>query len=116
MVNIGARGHRSIKFACQQVFGGGVGHLQRRGRAFGVVTGSLSTLAWQLRAAVSASESAAVITPPDVFSQVVLAAPMVLLFEGSLLIMFLSERKAAKLAAAESETVAASEPADSESA
>lgn len=64
---------------------------------------------------------AAVITPPDVFSQVVLAAPMVLLFEGSLLIMYVSERKAAKLATkegetGEAETTAPAETADSESA
>ena len=39
---------------------------------------------------------AAVITPPDVVSQLVLAAPLLILFEGSLLLMLLSERKAAK--------------------
>ncbi len=43
---------------------------------------------------------AALITPPDVVSQLMLAIPMLLLFEGSLLIMWLGERKAAKEAAA----------------
>jgi len=43
---------------------------------------------------------AAVITPPDVGSQLMLAVPMFLLFEGSLLIMWFGERKAAKEAAA----------------
>ena len=41
---------------------------------------------------------AAVITPPDVVSQLMLLVPMVLLFEGSLLIMRIGERKAAKQA------------------
>jgi sec-independent protein translocase protein TatC len=44
---------------------------------------------------------AAVITPPDVVSQLTLAVPMLILFEGSLLIMWFGERKAAKEAAAE---------------
>ncbi len=48
---------------------------------------------------------AAVITPPDVVSQLMLLVPMWLLFEGSLLIMRLGERKAAKEAAAEEEVV-----------
>jgi sec-independent protein translocase protein TatC len=43
---------------------------------------------------------AAVITPPDVVSQLLLLVPMWLLFEGSLVLMRLSERKAAKEAAA----------------
>jgi sec-independent protein translocase protein TatC len=64
---------------------------------------------------------AAIVTPPDVFSQVVLAVPLLALFEGSLLIMFLSERKAAKLTAKEAataaaETAAPAEPVDGESA
>ncbi len=42
---------------------------------------------------------AAVITPPDVVSQLMLAVPMYLLFEGSLMIMWFSDRKAAKEAA-----------------
>ena len=36
---------------------------------------------------------AAIITPPDVFSQILLAVPLFLLFEGSLVLMRLSERK-----------------------
>ncbi len=48
---------------------------------------------------------AAIITPPDVFSQVLLAVPLYLLFEGSLLVMRLSDRKRAKeQAAAEAAT------------
>ena len=39
---------------------------------------------------------AAVITPPDVVSQLMLAIPLLLLFEGSLLFMLFTERKAAK--------------------
>ncbi|MBU6268977.1 MAG: twin-arginine translocase subunit TatC [Sphingomonadales bacterium] len=41
---------------------------------------------------------AAVLTPPDVASQLMLAIPMFLLFEGSLVVMWLGERKAAKAA------------------
>lgn len=44
---------------------------------------------------------AAVITPPDVVSQLMLAIPMLLLFEGSLVFMWFGERRAAKEAAAE---------------
>ena len=39
---------------------------------------------------------AAVITPPDVVSQLMLAIPMLLLFEGSLIVMWLGERRSAK--------------------
>ena len=39
---------------------------------------------------------AAVITPPDVVSQLMLAIPMYLLFEGSLLLMWFGERREAK--------------------
>jgi len=39
---------------------------------------------------------AAVITPPDLMSQILLLVPLLLLFEGSLLIMWLGERKEAK--------------------
>jgi len=42
---------------------------------------------------------AAVITPPDLLSQILLLIPLVLLFEGSLLVMWLGERKEAKAAA-----------------
>ncbi len=38
---------------------------------------------------------AAVLTPPDVGSQVMLAVPLMLLFEGSLIIMYFGEKKAA---------------------
>ena len=43
---------------------------------------------------------AAVITPPDLLSQVLLLIPLLLLFEGSLLFMWLGERRDAKAAAA----------------
>ena len=39
---------------------------------------------------------AAVITPPDVVSQLMLAIPMLLLFEGALIVMWIGERRAAK--------------------
>jgi len=39
---------------------------------------------------------AAVITPPDVVSQLMLAIPMLLLFEGSLLVMWFTERREAR--------------------
>ncbi len=43
----------------------------------------------------------AVITPPDVISQLMLAVPLLVLFEGSLVLMRMSERKAARERAAE---------------
>jgi len=45
---------------------------------------------------VALTAVAAVITPPDLMSQILLLVPLVLLFEGSLLVMWLGERKAAK--------------------
>ena len=39
---------------------------------------------------------AAVITPPDLLSQILLLIPLLLLFEGSLLVMWLGERREAK--------------------
>lgn len=48
---------------------------------------------------------AAVITPPDVVSQLMLAIPMLLLFEGSLLLMWFGERREAKETAEESATL-----------
>ena len=52
----------------------------------------------------------AVITPPDVISQLLLATPLILLFEGSLLIMRISEkREAAEQAAEDAEAEAGSE-------
>lgn len=50
---------------------------------------------------------AAVATPPDVVSQLMLAVPLILLFEGSMLIMRLTERHDAKEAAKEAEAEAA---------
>ncbi len=44
---------------------------------------------------------AAVITPPDLMSQILLLIPLLLLFEGSLVIMWLGERKEAKEAASQ---------------
>ncbi|MFA7603921.1 MAG: twin-arginine translocase subunit TatC [Novosphingobium sp.] len=44
---------------------------------------------------------AAVITPPDVISQLMLLVPMLLLFEGSLLVMRFGERRAASAPAAQ---------------
>ncbi len=39
---------------------------------------------------------AAIITPPDVVSQILLATPLLLLFEGSLILMYFSEKKKAR--------------------
>ena len=50
---------------------------------------------------------AAVVTPPDVVSQFLLAIPLLALFEGTLLVMRLSERKAARLAKREPEVAPA---------
>ncbi len=44
---------------------------------------------------------AAVATPPDVVSQLMLAVPLFLLFEGSLILMRITERRAAKVRAEE---------------
>lgn len=44
---------------------------------------------------------AAIITPPDLMSQILLLVPLVLLFEGSLLIMWLGERKQAEAGSGE---------------
>ncbi len=40
---------------------------------------------------------AAIITPPDVISQIMLAVPIMVLFEGSLALMWFNDRKAQKL-------------------
>jgi sec-independent protein translocase protein TatC len=53
---------------------------------------------------------AAIITPPDVISQLMLLIPMVLLFEGSLLIMKLGERRRSPDPVAESDHSAAEVP------
>jgi len=56
---------------------------------------------------------AAVITPPDVISQLLLAGPLLVLFEGSMVLMLLGERKRAKEAAkAEAEEAAGAEAAE----
>jgi len=44
----------------------------------------------------------AIVTPPDPGSQLILAIPLLLLFEGSLVIMWLGERRAKKQGASES--------------
>ncbi len=51
---------------------------------------------------VAITAVAAVITPPDVVSQLMLLVPMWLLFEGSLLVMWLGERRKAAAPAQES--------------
>lgn len=60
---------------------------------------------------VAAFVIAAVATPPDVISQLMLAVPLILLFEGALAIMYFTEKKAAKDKAAEdaAEAISASE-------
>ncbi|WP_120717485.1 twin-arginine translocase subunit TatC [Tsuneonella amylolytica] len=50
---------------------------------------------------VAAFVIAAVATPPDVISQLMLAVPLILLFEGALAIMYFTEKKAAAEKAAE---------------
>lgn len=55
---------------------------------------------------------AAIITPPDVISQLMLAIPMVLLFEGTLLFMRLSDRRAGSDEAASGEEPEAGAPAE----
>lgn len=55
---------------------------------------------------------AAVITPPDVVSQLLLAAPLLVLFEGSMVLMLLGERKRAKEAARVEAEEAAGDDAD----
>lgn len=55
---------------------------------------------------------AAVATPPDVVSQLMLAIPLILLFEGSLVIMAFTERRDAKAAAAEAAAAAAASAQD----
>jgi sec-independent protein translocase protein TatC len=52
---------------------------------------------------------AALITPPDVVSQIMLATPLLLLFEGSLVLMRLGEKKAAKERALREEEAAQAE-------
>ena len=49
-------------------------------------------------AIVGAAIVAAIATPPDVLSQLMLAGPLVLLYEGTLILLFFSERRARKRA------------------
>lgn len=57
---------------------------------------------------------AAIATPPDVISQMMLAVPLMLLFEGSLVVMRITERRRAREAAAlEAEEAKADEPEES---
>ena len=44
---------------------------------------------------------AAVVTPPDVVSQLMLLVPLMLLFEGALVVMWFIDRKGAEVEAAE---------------
>ena len=44
---------------------------------------------------------AAIATPPDVISQLMLAVPLILLFEGALVVMYFTEKKAARETAAD---------------
>ncbi len=53
---------------------------------------------------------AAVATPPDVVSQLMLAIPLIFLFEGSLVIMAITEKRDAKAAEAAAEAEAAAVP------
>jgi sec-independent protein translocase protein TatC len=56
---------------------------------------------------------AAVATPPDVVSQLMLAIPLLLLFEGSLILMRISDKRAAKEKAAEEAKAATATDANS---
>ncbi|RJY09037.1 twin-arginine translocase subunit TatC [Aurantiacibacter aquimixticola] len=53
---------------------------------------------------------AALITPPDVISQIMLAAPLIVLFEGSLVLMHFGEKKRERLRA--EEAASADRPAE----
>ncbi|MBD3729752.1 MAG: twin-arginine translocase subunit TatC [Sphingomonadales bacterium] len=55
---------------------------------------------------------AAVVTPPDPGSQIILAIPLLVLFEGSLAIMWFTERKQAKDAADGEADASADKPAE----
>src|SRR6195952_386566 len=54
---------------------------------------------------------AAIATPPDIMSQIALAVPLLILFEGSLILMRISDKRAAKEKAAEEAKAAAEEAA-----
>ena len=57
---------------------------------------------------------AAVVTPPDVISQLVLAVPLLVLFEGSLILMKITERRDAKRKEEEAAAEAGGETSSSE--
>ena len=56
---------------------------------------------------VAITAVAAIITPPDLLSQILLLVPLLLLFEGSLIVMRITEKSDAKRKAAEAAEVAA---------
>lgn len=60
---------------------------------------------------VAAVALAAVLTPPDVVSQLMLAVPLILLYEMSLLAMWFTDRRAARQAGLPQEDQAGSDPA-----
>lgn len=55
---------------------------------------------------------AAIVTPPDVISQLVLAGPLLFLFEGSLVLMRITERRDAQRKAEEAEAEAEEKPVE----
>ena len=59
---------------------------------------------------VAITAIAAIITPPDVVSQLMLLIPMLILFEGSLIVMRLGERREAKAKAAQTASEAQAIP------
>jgi sec-independent protein translocase protein TatC len=60
---------------------------------------------------VGAFVIAAIATPPDVISQLMLAGPLILLFEGALLVMYFTEKKASRDKAADESAVQTGEDA-----
>lgn len=59
---------------------------------------------------VAITAIAAVITPPDIMSQILLLVPMVLLFEGSLMLMWLTDRRDARAKARDDANLPAAQP------
>ena len=66
--------------------------MHQQQRCVGVVT-SVSLKSWRRYAIVFAFVIAAVLTPPDVISQLSLAVPTILLYEASILSVRLVERR-----------------------
>jgi sec-independent protein translocase protein TatC len=64
----------------------------------GIVT-RLQLVAARRYVIVAITAAAALLTPPDVGSQLMLAVPLVILFEGALIVMWFGDRKAAQDAA-----------------